>query len=131
VKDAFQDFVGTTLGGLETEWSKIRYCGGLKRAGYRHWGLARTYGELPSQHAIATAHLDVFHTVLGGSLEELENQLLAAADVEGRPADEIIALVRACDPLAAGAAETMNYEVILECLSALREAAKPVKAVSR
>ena len=61
-----EDFVGRTLAAIPGRVARLLYLAGLRNSAgqYEHWGLARIYGELPAQKAIAKAHTDAFLSVL-------------------------------------------------------------------
>ena len=67
------DFVGRTLAAIPGRVARLLYLAGLRNSAgqYEHWGLARIYGELPTQKAIAKAHTDAFLSVLHTPMAKL------------------------------------------------------------
>jgi len=79
---AFEDFVKRTLSVLNGVWSKLNYIRELRDADgrYRHWGLARTYGEEATDKVIADVHSELYSQILQTPLPELFEQLEMSAE---------------------------------------------------
>jgi hypothetical protein len=79
---AFEDFVKRTLSDLHGVWSKLNYIRELRESDgrYKHWGLARTYGEDVTNEMIADVHSEIYLQILRSPLPELFEQLEMSAE---------------------------------------------------
>lgn len=117
ISSAYDDFCARTLAALAGVWQRLRYLAELRAPGgrYRHWGMARTFGDDATQRALAQAHTELFLEVLRMPLRRLAAESPAAPFVGASsylPAD-----------LEGGTPEHFNS--IVSALSALAEARQP------
>ncbi len=75
-----------TLSAIQGQFSRLAYLASLQATPgtYRHWGLAREFGEDEVSRAFAHTHRVVLETVLQTDLAELLGDLQLGADEEGR-----------------------------------------------
>ena len=79
---AFEDFMKRTLSDLHGVWSKLNYIRELRESDgrYKHWGLARNYGEEVTNEMIADVHSELYLQILRTPLPELFEQLEMSAE---------------------------------------------------
>lgn len=79
---AFEDFVQRSLSDLHGVWSKLNYIRELRESDgrYKHWGLARTYGEEVTNDMIGDVHSELYLQLLQTPLPELFEQLEMSAE---------------------------------------------------
>ena len=117
ISSAYEDFCLHTLSALAGAWQRLHYLAGMRAPDgrYRHWGLARTYGEAAAQRALAQAHTELFLQVLRMPLSSLAQ--------ESSPGDLVELASYVPGNLEGGTAEHFNS--IVSALKALSEARKP------
>jgi hypothetical protein len=117
ISSAYDDFCAHTLAALGGLGRRLAYVAELRAPDgrYRHWGMARTFGDDAAQRALAQVHTDLFLEILRMPLRRLaaEDTLLGEGSLSSYlPAD-----------LEGGAPEHFNS--IVSALAALAEARRP------
>ncbi len=77
---AYEDFVGRTLGALDSTWEKLVFLAGLRgeKDRYEHWGLEYTHGPKAAHAAIMQAHAEIFQRTLETPIPALSEEFEAA-----------------------------------------------------
>ncbi len=113
ISSAYDDFCARTLAILAGVWQRLRYVAELRAPDgrYRHWGMARTFGDDATQRALAQAHTELFLEVLRMPLRRLAAESPAApfaaassylpAELEGGTPEHFNSIVSALAALAA------------------------------
>jgi len=133
LKSAFEDLIGTTLAALSGTLAKIEYLSSLRPAGkgtpYQHWGLARIYGDVAAQQALAEAHRKLFLKVLRTSLRDLQAGAALGKNALAQPAGEYLDELRARQsdllPADLGGGSVRHFSSVLRALSSLAKHAPP------
>lgn len=122
---ALDDFVTRTLAAIPGTMRRLEYCSEHRdeQGQYQHWGLAKVYGELPAQAAMATAHQQLFLETLRTPLATLLKETARAglnsnhlADLRARP-DQL-------HPAELGGGSAAHFRTVLDALDALAQAAQ-------
>ncbi len=73
----YEDFARHTLSSLDGGFARLCYLASLKdsQGRYRHWGLARTYGERVANELAAKAHREALQDVLRSPIPRLFREL--------------------------------------------------------
>ncbi len=112
ISSAYDDFCARTLAALTGLWQRLRYLAELRAPDgrYRHWGMARTFGDDATQRALAQAHTELFLQVLRMPLRRLASESAVApfadatsylpADLEGGTPEHFNSIVSALAALA-------------------------------
>ncbi len=120
ISSAYDDFCSRTLAVLAGLWPRLRYVAELRAPDgrYRHWGMARTFGDDVTQRVLAQAHTELFLEVLRMPLRRLAAESPAApfagpssylpADLEGGTPEHFNSIVSALAALAAARPPSPN-----------------------
>lgn len=120
ISSAYEDFCARTLTPLSGVWTKLRYVAELRapEGDYRHWGLARTFGDDASQRALAQAHSELFLEILRTPLRHLADGFSAPerpdwssylpAHLEGGAPEHFNSVVSALTALAAARPSSLH-----------------------
>ncbi len=84
ISSAYDDFCSRTLAALDGVWQRLCYLAELRAPDgrYRHWGMARTFGDEATQHALAQAHTELFLETLRMPLRHLAGERKLVTDGE-------------------------------------------------
>ncbi len=117
ISSAYDDFCARTLGAFAGVWQRLRYLAELRAPDgrYRHWGMARTFGDDATQRALAQAHTELFLEVLRMPLR------LLAAESPASP----FAGASACLPADLEGGTPEHFNSIVSALAALAAAQQP------
>ncbi len=125
---ASEDFSKRTLAHLSGALPRLHYIAGLRDGNgrYRHWGLARTYGEQVAHETAVLAHFEALTDVLRSSLPRLYAEVVrwdvaTAAGAERCLAELLQSLPRLL-PSNASATSRRHLNSILLALHALARA---------
>jgi hypothetical protein len=122
---ATEDFVLRTLSAVDGRWSKLQYVVSLRDQDgtYRHWGLARLYGEEQAGRTLESAHQQLFLEVLRTPLRELWADVRQTARGRGAPESEFVreleAAGRALVPRDYAGGSLRHFNSVLAALSGL------------
>lgn len=122
---ANDDFVLRTLAAVQGLWSKLQYVVSLRdRDGvYRHWGLARLYGEEVAGRTIEEAHQHLFLEVLRTPVRELWADARETARGRSTPESEFVRELQAAGSALAprnfGGGSLLHFSSVLAALSGL------------
>ncbi len=120
ISSAYDDFCARTLAVLAGVWQRLRYVAELRAPDgrYRHWGMARSFGDQATQRALAQAHTELFLEVLRMPLRRLAADSPAAplagassylpADLEGGTPEHFNSVVSALAALAESRRQSPN-----------------------
>lgn len=123
-----EDFAQRTLAHLGGALPRLHYVAGLRDASgrYRHWGLARSFGEDAANQTAAIAHERILCEVLRKPLSSLYSELqqwdVATAAGADRCLAEMVRSTRRLLPSAASPASEQHLSSILVALYALARA---------
>ncbi len=116
ISSAYDDFCAHTLAALEGLGRRLAYLAELRTPDgrYRHWGMARSFGDDVTQRTLAAVHTELFLELLRTPLRSLaaDPAPLLSASSAALPAD-----------LEGGAPE--HFSSIVSALAALAEARRP------
>ncbi len=113
ISSAYDDFCARTLGALAGAWQRLQYLAELRAPDgrYRHWGMARTFGEAAAQRTLAQVHSELFLEILRLPLRHLAEQYSASEiaqwsaylpeDLEGGTPEHFSSIVSALAALSA------------------------------
>jgi hypothetical protein len=124
---ALEDLQQTTLIAVKGYLRRLEYLAGLRdeHGGYRHWGLARVYGETHARRALAQAHRDLLTRILSTPIHKLERDVEESSRLAGRePVDYLSELSRAASrllPPNSGAGSSRHLSSVLHALASLRK----------
>ena len=126
LQSALEDLLGTTLAGVAGIVGKIEYVASLRDAqsgAYSHWGLARAYGELATQEALAEAHRQLFLRVLHTPLRTLRDDVLLSSGAlhmtAGEYMEQFQSRMPALLPQDLGGGSARHFSSVLHALSIL------------
>ncbi|HEX4664808.1 MAG TPA: hypothetical protein VH196_10490 [Terriglobales bacterium] len=90
--NSVEDEAFRTISAVPGNFARLTYLASLQQqpGKYRHWGLAREYGEEEVSRAFQHSHRVVLETVLQTDLSELLGDLKAAADERGQRVSEFL-----------------------------------------
>ena len=122
---AVEDFESNTLGAVPGLLGKLSYMGELHDGNgtYRHWGLAKVYGEDAARGAIGMSHRALVSKILKTPLAVLLEDVRTSSAKRQMPAKEFLSSLESAAALPKGpspAAET-HFKSVLRALSALAE----------
>jgi len=123
LKSALDDFTANTLDAVPGLLGRLSYVGRLHDGNgtYRHWGLARVYGDDTAQCAIRASHRVLLSEVLKKPLAVLLNDMLASCAKEHLTEGELLASLTHCPPKPLSPAALAHLRSVLSALSALVE----------
>ncbi len=123
----FEDFSQRTLFHVEGALERLCYVACLRdqRGRYRHWGLARSYGEEAAHDLAQTAHKQVFLSVLEMPVEDLVQEYRRMQDAPGK----FGVLNPELLPRQISPASRLHFSSVLFALKALAEAERPAMSI--
>jgi hypothetical protein len=94
--DPVGDFVSTTLAAITSYWGRLAYMHNIRNgaAGYRHWGMVRSYGEESAQQALSEAHYQLVRTLLAAPMSDVIRQLELFAAENGIPLEQGVTMLQ-------------------------------------
>ncbi len=113
ISSAYEDFSARTLSALTGAWQRLQYLAELRAPDgrYRHWGMARTFGDDAAQRTLAQVHTELFLEILRMPLRRLAGEYSAAElaqwssylpeNLEGGVPEHLSSIVSALAALAA------------------------------
>jgi hypothetical protein len=132
LKSALEDLHETTVEALEGCLRRLEYFGGLrsndkndknKDGEYKHWGLARVYGELPAKKALVQTHRSLVSQILATPIKSLLEEIDTSSALTGLPPASYVEKLRNPDlnllPPAPGPGSARHLNSVLQALSAL------------
>jgi hypothetical protein len=128
LKSAIEDVLGTTLAAVSGVLGKLEYLSRLRmreaeREPYSHWGLARVYGAVAAQEALAEAHRLLFLRVLQTPLRELRNDVMISSEASTMKPGEYVENLRGHSPVLLpqdlGGGSARHFSSVLHALSSL------------
>ena len=91
LKSALEDLHDTTVEALDGCLRRLEYFGGLrshnknKDGEYKHWGLARVYGDLPAKRALVQTHRSLVSQILATPIKSLLEEIDTSSALTGLP----------------------------------------------
>jgi len=132
LKSALEDLHDTTVEALEGCLRRLEYFGGLrsneknKDGEYKHWGLARVYGDLPAKKALAQTHRSLVSQILATPIKSLLEEIDTSSASTGLPPASYVEKLRNPDlnllPPSPGPGSARHLNSVLQALSALLKA---------
>ena len=128
---ALDDLQKTTLKAITGDLRRLEYVAGLRdpAGNYKHWGLARVYGELRSKSALADAHRALLSNILSTPIRNLERDVRESSEEAGLPPGRYLEKLSTSSshllPPDPGAGSSRHLSSLLHALSSLLEARKP------
>jgi hypothetical protein len=129
LKSALEDLHDTTVEALEGCLRRLEYFGGLrsneknKDGEYKHWGLARVYGDLPAKKALAQTHRSLVSQILATPIKSLLEEIDTSSALTGLPPASYMEKLRDPDlnllPPSPGPGSARHLNSVLQALSAL------------
>ncbi len=122
---ASDDFMLRTLARIPGRWRKLQYVASLREAdgSYRHWGLARTYGESAAGRAIQEVHRELFLQLLRAPVRDLWDEARETLQQDPASAATFVAELEASaerlTPPDFGGGSARHFNSVLEALAAL------------
>jgi len=127
---ALEDLQKTTLKAITGGLRKLEYVAGLRdqEGNYKHWGLARVYGELRSKNALTDAHRVLLSNVLSTPIQNLEKDVEQSSEEAGVPPAAYLERLSAARsellPADPGAGSGRHLNSVLQALSSLLKSGK-------
>jgi hypothetical protein len=132
LKSALEDLHDTTVEALEGCLRRLEYFGGLrsneknKDGEYKHWGLARVYGDLPAKKALVQTHRSLVSQILATPIKSLLEEIDTSSALTGLPPASYMEKLRNPDlnllPPFPGPGSARHLNSVLQALSALLKA---------
>jgi hypothetical protein len=132
LKSALEDLHDTTVEALEGCLRRLEYFGGLrsndknKDGEYKHWGLARVYGDLPAKKALVQTHRSLVSQILATPIKSLLEEIDTSSALTGLPPASYMEKLRDPDlnllPPSPGPGSARHLNSVLQALSALLKA---------
>jgi len=123
LKAALDDFTANTLDAVPGLLGRLSYVGRLHDGNgtYRHWGLARVYGDDTAQCAIRASHRVLLSEVLKKPLAVLLKDVVASCSNDQVTEREFLASLAQSSPKLLSPAARAHLGSVLGALSALLE----------
>jgi hypothetical protein len=132
LKSALEDLHDTTVEALEGCLRRLEYFGGLrsndknKDGEYKHWGLARVYGDLPAKKALVQTHRSLVSQILATPIKSLLEEIDTSSALTGLPPASYVENLRNPElnllPPSPGPGSARHLNSVLQALSALLKA---------
>lgn len=98
---AITDLTDRTLAEIPSELGRLLYLASTRdynTGHYYHEGLAARFSEEIAAAALAECHLDIFHSLVYGSLQELAREVQVHLSGTGSRVDEVVRFWRRLEP---------------------------------
>lgn len=121
LKSALDDFAANTLSAVPGLLGRLSYVGRLHdgKGTYRHWGLAKVYGDDTAQSAIRASHRELLSLVLKKPLALLLKDVRASCANQHPTEKEFLAALAHSAPKPLSPAANAHLRAVLSALSAL------------
>lgn len=123
LKSAFEDFESSTLAAVAGLLGRFSYVGKLHagRGVYKHWGLAKIYGEDPAQRAMRSSHRVLLTAILRKPLGSLYKDLSESCTNGQQTQKEFLSSLTEARPKPISPAAGAHLKSVLSALWALVE----------